>query len=91
MAEQELVEKKVFSFWLNRDEEDLDGGEIVFGGVDSKHFTGQHTYVNVTKKGYWQVFHAFQSSICSHFFYIILGLVISHYFHSTWPKFNLSC
>jgi phytepsin len=54
IAEQGLIEKKVFSFWLNRDEEDLNGGELVFGGVDSKHFTGQHTYVNVTQKGYWQ-------------------------------------
>jgi len=55
MAEQGLMEKKVFSFWLNRDEEDVNGGELVFGGVDSKHFTGQHTYVNVTQKGYWQI------------------------------------
>jgi phytepsin len=39
---------------LNRDEDDDIGGELVFGGVDSKHFTGEHTYVNVTQKGYWQ-------------------------------------
>lgn len=63
MAEQGLMEKKVFSFWLNRDEEDVNGGELVFGGVDSKHFTGQHTYVNVTQKGYWQVCDAFPISL----------------------------
>ncbi|KAJ3676033.1 hypothetical protein LUZ60_003445 [Juncus effusus] len=54
MAEQGLLEKNVFSFWLNRNEDDSNGGELVFGGVDSKHFVGSHTYVNVTEKGYWQ-------------------------------------
>lgn len=55
MAEQKLIDKKVFSFWLNRNENDENGGEIVFGGVDSKHFKGDHTYVPITRKGYWQV------------------------------------
>ncbi|KAK9139039.1 hypothetical protein Scep_008720 [Stephania cephalantha] len=32
-----------------------DGGELVFGGVDPKHFKGEHTYVPVTRKGYWQL------------------------------------
>nr|CAD1833739.1 unnamed protein product [Ananas comosus var. bracteatus] len=54
MAEQKLIDKKVFSFWLNRNENDENGGEIVFGGVDSKHFKGDHTYVPITRKGYWQ-------------------------------------
>ncbi|MCI29451.1 aspartic proteinase-like, partial [Trifolium medium] len=31
------------------------GGELVFGGVDPKHFKGKHTYVPVTEKGYWQI------------------------------------
>lgn len=55
MAEQKLIDKKVFSFWLNRNENDDIGGEIVFGGVDSKHYKGDHTYVPITRKGYWQV------------------------------------
>ncbi|KAF8098300.1 hypothetical protein N665_0269s0025 [Sinapis alba] len=54
MVEQELVKEKVFSFWLNRDADAETGGEIVFGGVDHAHFKGNHTYVPVTKKGYWQ-------------------------------------
>lgn len=55
MIEQGLIKEEVFSFWLNRDANDSDGGEIVFGGVDPKHFIGEHTYVPVTRKGYWQV------------------------------------
>lgn len=57
MVNQGLVKEPVFSFWLNRNVEELDGGEIVFGGVDSNHYKGNHTYVPVTQKGYWQVVH----------------------------------
>lgn len=55
MVEQGLVKEPVFSFWLNRNAEEEEGGEIVFGGVDPKHYKGKHTYVPVTQKGYWQV------------------------------------
>ena len=55
MVQQDLVDDEVFSFWLNRNPEAKEGGELVFGGVDPKHFKGKHTYVPVTKKGYWQV------------------------------------
>ncbi|CAA3011737.1 cyprosin-like [Olea europaea subsp. europaea] len=54
MVKQGLVDEPVFSFWLNRDTEAEEGGEIVFGGVDPKHYKGKHSYVPVTKKGYWQ-------------------------------------
>lgn len=54
MVDQGLVDEEVFSFWLNRDPEAEVGGEIIFGGVDPKHFKGNHSYVPVTKKGYWQ-------------------------------------
>ncbi|XP_052194075.1 aspartic proteinase A1-like [Diospyros lotus] len=54
MVEQGLVEDEVFSFWLNRDSNAKEGGEIVFGGVDKKHFKGDHTYAPITQKGYWQ-------------------------------------
>ncbi|PSS00343.1 Aspartic proteinase [Actinidia chinensis var. chinensis] len=54
MMEQGLVKEKVFSFWLNRDATATEGGELVLGGVDSKHFKGEHTKVSVTQKGYWQ-------------------------------------
>ncbi|KAI3753371.1 hypothetical protein L2E82_25423 [Cichorium intybus] len=54
MVDQGLVQEPVFSFWLNRNTKDDEGGELVFGGVDTNHFVGQHTYVPVTQKGYWQ-------------------------------------
>ncbi|XP_047319746.1 aspartic proteinase A1-like [Impatiens glandulifera] len=54
MIDQGLVEKEVFSFWLNREPEAEEGGQLIFGGVDPKHFKGNHTYVPLTQKGYWQ-------------------------------------
>lgn len=54
MMNQSLVKENVFSFWLNRDADAEEGGEIVFGGVDPDHFIGNHTYVPITRKGYWQ-------------------------------------
>ncbi|KAL8166318.1 hypothetical protein V2J09_007817 [Rumex salicifolius] len=54
MKQQGLVKDYVFSFWLNRDPASSIGGEVVFGGVDPNHFHGKHTYVPVTKTGYWQ-------------------------------------
>jgi phytepsin len=54
MVKQGLVKEEVFSFWLNRNAQEAEGGEIVFGGVDPNHYKGEHTYVPVTQKGYWQ-------------------------------------
>ncbi|CAA6671306.1 unnamed protein product [Spirodela intermedia] len=54
MVEQGLVKEPVFSFWFNRNAEEDEGGELVFGGADPSHYKGNHTYVPVTLKGYWQ-------------------------------------
>ncbi|GAB4825172.1 hypothetical protein Ancab_008047 [Ancistrocladus abbreviatus] len=54
MINQSLVSEPVFSFWLNRNANEEEGGEIVFGGVDPDHYKGEHTYAPVTHKGYWQ-------------------------------------
>jgi phytepsin len=55
MVKQGLVDDPVFSFWFNRHADKGQGGEIVFGGIDPNHYKGNHTYVPVTRKGYWQV------------------------------------
>ncbi|XP_071684410.1 aspartic proteinase oryzasin-1 [Lolium perenne] len=54
MVSQGLVGSPVFSFWFNRHAGREKGGEIVFGGIDPNHHKGRHTYVPITKKGYWQ-------------------------------------
>jgi len=47
--------QQLFSVWFNRDPSQGDnGGEIVFGGVDPNHFTGNHTYAPITREAYWQ-------------------------------------
>jgi phytepsin len=54
MLEQKLVPEPVFSFWFNRDASGKIGGEMVLGGVDEKHYKGNHTWAPLTRRGYWQ-------------------------------------
>jgi cathepsin D len=44
----------LFAFYLNRDQNGETGGEMTLGGIDSNHYTGDITYLPVTKQGYWQ-------------------------------------
>ncbi|BAT79981.1 hypothetical protein LR48_Vigan213s003300 [Vigna angularis] len=55
MIEQEQICHQIFSLWLNQDPTEEMGGEIVFGGIDYRHFRGEHTYVPLSQKGYWQI------------------------------------
>eukprot|EP01135_Chromosphaera_perkinsii_P000515 Nk52_evm9s106 gene=Nk52_evmTU9s106 len=55
MIDQQLIEKKIFSFWANHKGMEGPGGELVFGGLDKRHYTGGFRTVNITKPGYWQL------------------------------------
>lgn len=55
LVEQELLPKPVFSFYLNRDPEAPEGGELVLGGADPAHYIPPLTFVPVTVPAYWQV------------------------------------
>lgn len=52
------LDAPVFSVWLstkNSWPNHQTGGEMTLGGVDPAHYTGDMTYVPVTKRGYWQL------------------------------------
>uniref|UniRef100_A0A1D1YGM5 Lysosomal aspartic protease n=1 Tax=Anthurium amnicola TaxID=1678845 RepID=A0A1D1YGM5_9ARAE len=54
MVEQGGVDSSVFSFYLNRDPSSNQGGQLILGGSDPALYKGEFSYVNVTRKGYWQ-------------------------------------
>ncbi|RYR02800.1 hypothetical protein Ahy_B06g081623 [Arachis hypogaea] len=62
MIDQGYIYQNVFSLWLNKDPMAEIGGEIVFGGINSRHFRGEHTYVPISQKSYWQVNSRFRTS-----------------------------
>ncbi|KAF8592350.1 aspartic peptidase A1 [Ramaria rubella] len=53
MVNQKLLNESLFTFRVGSSEED--GGEAVFGGIDSSHYTGKIDYVPIRRKGYWEV------------------------------------
>lgn len=56
MVERDLIDEPLFSFWLNGDpDNEANGGELVFGGVDPDHFEGDITWAPIKRKGYWEI------------------------------------
>jgi saccharopepsin len=53
MINQELIDEPVFAFRVGSSEED--GGEVIFGGIDSSAYTGHISYVPVRRRAYWEV------------------------------------
>ncbi|XP_024882810.1 lysosomal aspartic protease-like, partial [Temnothorax curvispinosus] len=54
MIDQYVVSQPIFSIYLNRNENDVIGGELILGGTNSSHYEGEFTYVGVTHEDYWQ-------------------------------------
>lgn len=55
LLSQNLVPNPVFAFYLNRQNSSAGmGGELVLGGVDPKHYTGQFTWAPLTNLTYWE-------------------------------------
>ncbi|GCB60678.1 cathepsin D [Scyliorhinus torazame] len=55
IMKQKLVQRNVFSFYLNRNPDTQPGGELLLGGTDPKYYTGEFFYLNVTRQAYWQI------------------------------------
>jgi saccharopepsin len=56
MINQGLLDEPVFSFYLGDTANgDDDEAEVVFGGVDKSHYTGDITYLPLRRKAYWEV------------------------------------
>jgi hypothetical protein len=53
MASQGLVDKNLFSFYLGQDNGQK--GELLLGGIDENHYTGNIDYVPLEAATYWQV------------------------------------
>ncbi|XP_030158466.1 cathepsin E isoform X2 [Lynx canadensis] len=55
MMAQNLVDIPMFSVYMSSDPESGVGSELIFGGYDHSHFSGNLNWVPVTKQGYWQI------------------------------------
>nr|XP_033774487.1 gastricsin [Geotrypetes seraphini] len=55
LIQHNLINQPVFGFYLSGQENSQNGGELVLGGVDPNHYTGQIYWTPVTQQTYWQI------------------------------------
>ncbi|XP_018431842.1 PREDICTED: cathepsin E-A-like [Nanorana parkeri] len=55
IIKQKLLDKPIFSFHLNKDEDFQYGGELILGGIDNTLYRGPIHWIPITQKGYWQI------------------------------------
>jgi saccharopepsin len=58
IVNHKLIDEPVFSFYLsdaNDGGDEADGGEMIIGGVDKKHYKGDIHWSDVRRKGYWEI------------------------------------
>ncbi|KAM7412030.1 hypothetical protein PAMA_021820 [Pampus argenteus] len=53
MVKQGLVSQAMFSVYLSSNEQQ--GSEVVFGGLDSSHYTGDITWIPLSSESYYQI------------------------------------
>ena len=58
MLEQGIINEAVFAFYLSNETAPplppLFKGELIIGGIDHSHYTGELHYVNLTSETYWE-------------------------------------
>ncbi|KAK6472011.1 gastricsin-like isoform X2 [Huso huso] len=53
MMQQNLLQANIFAFYLSQNE--AQGSEVTFGGVDQSQYTGDIYWTDVTSETYWQI------------------------------------
>jgi len=53
MVQQKLIDEPVFSFYLQDDASTQ--GELLFGGIDKSHYTGELVNIPLISESYWEV------------------------------------
>lgn len=55
MIDQGLIDEPVVSFYLSNTNNEGEGSEATFGGVNKAHYTGKMTKIPLRRKAYWEV------------------------------------
>ncbi|VDM31729.1 unnamed protein product [Hydatigera taeniaeformis] len=54
LVRRKLIAEPIFAFYLDRNETDVAGGELMLGGYDESYVDGPITYTPVTREAYWE-------------------------------------